>query len=273
MASTISPSPPPSSPSIHGTLQSYLTLSSSAQSPLLNLPAELRLMIYSYVFTTHQTIVPKPDRAYRPLEVLYSGVRLDGILVACRQLYAETYHFFYDKTCFIFESRYITIPRAMDSFTRKIGEANTKLINRILILRDEEPLRWNGVTDPNINFRLGKPMKWTRKFKGLKVLRLVFTKTTTLYGFACLRTWPRWGFRTPNEEQQPTLKDFLESVDMRVEVKIRDPEAPPETELHAGSWLSGKLAQGKDELPFFSLQARGDESETMEPWEVVAARR
>ncbi|KAL8812516.1 MAG: hypothetical protein Q9223_001169 [Gallowayella weberi] len=270
MASVTSPSPP-SSPSIHGALRSYPISFSSTQSPLLNLPPELRLMIYNYVFTTPQTIVPKPDKAYCELEVFYSGVRLDGILVACRQLYAETCHIFYDRTRFVFESRYITIPRAMDAFSQKIGTTNMGKIHEIFIIREEDPLRWTDASDPNSRFRLGKPMGWAQKFQGLKALRLVYTKPLSSFMFSRLRM-PQWGFRALVQEQ-PGLRDFLEEVTVRVEVKICDKEGVSLTKINAGSWISGKLNPKGNAFTFSRLGKSKHGSRIVDAWEIIVAAR
>ncbi|KAL8682677.1 MAG: hypothetical protein Q9186_001273 [Xanthomendoza sp. 1 TL-2023] len=231
-------------------------------SRLLTLPAEIRLIIYTHLFTTPQTIVPKPDVAYRPLEITYSGPRLDGILTANHQLHAETQHLFYAQTNFVFESRYITIPRAMETFVRKIGQVNTGLIERVFVVREGDAgfssssNKRNGVTGM---MRVCEGMKWAREFfPGLKILRIVFTKVMSRERIVGSRkNIELWRcFQEVVREQQPGLREFLEKkVSVRMEVRGFHDDGgeigPGATVKNSGWWISGRLGpEGRRGLCF-----------------------
>ena len=104
-------------------------------SPLLRLPAELRNLIYSYVFA-HQTIEPVPELWRQRNDTTIRVHNVLTLLRVNRQLHAETRLLPYQNTTFVFTSTY-----ALDAFVARRSQEQLDFIQSVqinLMLQDEK---------------------------------------------------------------------------------------------------------------------------------------
>ncbi|KAL9623039.1 MAG: hypothetical protein Q9204_007980 [Flavoplaca sp. TL-2023a] len=249
---------------------SRITASSSQASPLLRLPAEVRLMIYNHLFDCElEMVVCREDFMRGKLanhgpwnEDTYHGwVCHVGILTTCRLIRAEAMKLFLQKCRFVFVMQPGHGWWCYDGTAPKTKSLNTDFIRKVSLTASTESVR-NGcgifdfafARDDLIYLRLLE--QCAMLFPGLSeltylydmVIEPTFAMMKEKRVKLCVSEKMAW------DEAPEALMRFCEKVDVRIEVrKVVDWHGFRNVVGYSGPWISQSLGRGMELVNFVPL--------------------
>lgn len=243
-------------------------LTSCGNSPLLQLPAEVRLIIYGHLFYGQQIVNVAEQRIlYDDFNHYYSRETdnecHDGILRTCHLIRSETFKLFYQNCHFVMVSHLNRPWRAIEALVRKPSTINTNFIRKISLRATKgnygyDILGLNNHYLDILGFNLHPEgllyvKDCVRFLPGLRELRYVYDSVTERHFFnlQSLRTGIRkMSCQAFNEE----LAAFYNIVTFLIEVRNVVPQATMKSaDRFLGSWISQPLGRGEPLVIFSPL--------------------